>query len=71
MLSTAAASAFLQIGSLPSGPLGQLLTVLIAIGVVVLVGRVALRIAWRLITIAAVIVGLALLATMFVPGLLS
>jgi hypothetical protein len=60
----------LQAGGLLSEPLGQLLAVIVVIGVVVLVGRIVLRIAWRLVTIAAVVVGLLLLATMFLPGLL-
>jgi type IV secretory pathway VirB2 component (pilin) len=60
----------LQTGGFLSGPLGRLLAVIVVIGVVVLVGRIVLRVAWRLVTIAAVIVGLLLLATMFLPGLL-
>ena len=60
----------LQAGGLLSGPLGQLLALIVVIGVVVLVGRIVLRVAWRLVTIAAVIVGLILLVTMFLPGLL-
>jgi hypothetical protein len=63
-------STVLQLGGLLSDPLGQLLAVIVVIGVVVLVGRIVLRVAWRLVTIAAVVVGLLLLATMFLPGLL-
>ena len=63
-------STMLQLGGLLSDPLGQLLAVIVVIGVVVLVGRIVLRVAWRLGTIAAVVVGLLLLATMFLPGLL-
>jgi hypothetical protein len=63
-------STVLQLGGLLSQPLGQLLAVIVVIGVVVLVGRIVLRVAWRLVTIAAVVVGLLLLATMFLPGLL-
>jgi hypothetical protein len=55
----------LQLGGALSGPLGQLLLVIVAIGVVVVVGRIVLKIAWRLVTIAAVVVGLLLLASLF------
>jgi type IV secretory pathway VirB2 component (pilin) len=60
----------LLIGDVLSGPLGQLFAVIVVVGVVVLVGRIVLRIAWRLVTIAAVVVGLLLLATMFLPDVL-
>lgn len=39
-----------------AGPLGKLLLALIVLAVIVLVGRVLLSIAWRLITIAAVVI---------------
>ena len=55
----------LQLGGALSGPLGQLLLVIVAIGLVVVVGRIVLKIAWRLVTIAAVVVGLLLLASLF------
>jgi hypothetical protein len=54
----------LQMGGALGGPLGQLLLVIIAIGVVVVVGRIVLKIAWRLVTIAAVVVGLLLIASL-------
>jgi hypothetical protein len=60
----------LQAGGILDTPLGQLLAVIVGIGVVVLVGRVVLRVAWRLVTIAAVVVGILLLVSMFAPGLL-
>lgn len=60
----------LQAGGVLETPLGQLLAVIVGVGIVVLVGRVLLSIAWRLVTIAAVVVGILLLVTMFVPGLL-
>jgi hypothetical protein len=60
----------LQFGLSSGSPLVQLLAVVIAVGVVVLVGRVVLSIAWRLVTIAAVIIALVLLASLFLPGLL-
>lgn len=55
----------LQLGGALGGPLGQLLLVIVAIGLVVVVGRIVLKIAWRLVTIAAVVVGLLLLASLF------
>jgi len=60
----------LQAGGLLDSPLGQLLLVVVAVGVVVLVGRIVLRIAWRLVTIAAVVIGALLLLSMVAPGLL-
>jgi hypothetical protein len=56
---------YLQLGGALSGPLGQLLLVIVAIGIVIVVGRIVLKIAWRLVTIAAVVVGLLLLASLF------
>jgi hypothetical protein len=62
---------FVLQGGLGSGnPLVSLLAVVVAIGLVVLVGRIVLKVAWRLVTIAAVIIGLVVLATTFLPGLL-
>jgi hypothetical protein len=55
----------LQLGGALGGPLGQILLTIVAVGVVILVGRVVLKIAWRLVTIAAVLIGLALLVTTF------
>ncbi|MFB6101217.1 MAG: hypothetical protein ABEJ73_01465 [Haloplanus sp.] len=57
----------LQLGGALGGPLGQLLLAIVAIGVVVLVGRVVLKIAWRLVTIAAIVVGLLFLAMQLLP----
>lgn len=57
----------LQFGGVPGGPLGQILLAIVAVGVVILVGRVVLKVAWRLVTIAAVVVGLLLLASLFLP----
>jgi hypothetical protein len=54
-----------QLGGLLGEPLGQLLLAIVVIGVVVLVGRVVLSVAWRLVTIAAVVVGLLFLASLF------
>lgn len=57
----------LQFGGVLGGPLGRLLLAIVAVGVVILVGRVVLKVAWRLVTIAAVVVGLILLASLFLP----
>lgn len=56
----------LQLGILDA-PLARILVAIIAIGIIVLVGRIVLRIAWRLVTIAAVIVATLFLASMFLP----
>jgi hypothetical protein len=61
----------LQAGGLLATPLGKLLVAVVALGVVVLVGRLVLRVAWRLITIAAVVLGALLLLSMFAPGLIG
>lgn len=46
----------LALEGLTSTPLGTLLLALVAVGVIVLVGRVLLSIAWRLVVIATVVV---------------
>ncbi|RLM57462.1 hypothetical protein DVK02_06770 [Halobellus sp. Atlit-31R] len=55
----------LQLGGLLAQPLGQALAVLVAIAVVIVVGRIALKIAWRLVTIAALVVGALLVLSFF------
>ena len=60
----------LQLGLDSGNPLVSLLAVVVAIGLVVLVGRIVLKVAWRLVTIAAVIIGLIVLVTTFLPSLL-
>jgi hypothetical protein len=52
------------------GLLGQLLLALVGIALVLLVGRVVLNVAWRLVTVAVVIVALLWLASVFLPPLL-
>jgi len=47
----------LQSLGLPASPLGQLLVGLVALAAVVLVGRVLLSIAWKLVLVAIVLVG--------------
>jgi len=48
-----------------AGPLGQILLSLIGIAVVLIIGRFLLSLAWKIVTIAAVVVGLLLLLSMF------
>jgi membrane-associated phospholipid phosphatase len=52
-------------GPLPEGMLGQAIIAVLAIGVVVLVGRIVLNIAWKLVLIASVVVGALWLVTTF------
>lgn len=61
--------ALLQIPGL-SGLLFRALGLLVVVGVVVVVGRVVLRIAWRLVTVAAAVVALLLAAMLFLPAVL-
>ncbi|MFB6069287.1 MAG: hypothetical protein ABEJ90_05110 [Halobacterium sp.] len=57
-------SAFLlALGGLTSSPLGTLLLALVAVAVVVLVGRVVLSIAWKLVVAAILVVGAAWVVT--------
>ncbi|SEO28246.1 hypothetical protein SAMN04487948_101510 [Halogranum amylolyticum] len=60
----------LQAGGIFETPLGQLFVVLLGVGAVILVGRLLLHVAWRLVTIAALVVGVLLVVSMFAPGLL-
>jgi len=60
----------LQVGGLLATPLGKLFAAVVVLGVVVLVGRLVLRVAWRLITVAAVVIGVLFLLSMFAPGLI-
>jgi hypothetical protein len=59
-----ASTVALQLDAVPGGLLGRLLVALVVVGLVVLVGRFALSIAWKLVTIAAIVVGALLLITM-------
>ncbi|QCJ46190.1 hypothetical protein [Haloprofundus sp. MHR1] len=56
--------------ALSETPYGSLFVGLLTLGAVVLVGRVLLRLAWRLVTIAIVVVGLLVVVSMVAPGLL-
>lgn len=70
MLATASALApalaFLpaQLGPF-SSPIGRLFLAIIVIGIVVFVGRFVLSVAWKIVTIAAVVVGLLWLVSNF------
>ena len=57
----------LQAGGVLATPLGKLFASLVAVAAVILVMRLALRVAWRLVTIAAVLVGIAAFAIFFLP----
>lgn len=59
----------MQLGGLLETPLGQAFVVVIALAVAVVVGRIVLRIAWRLITIAVLVVGILLLLSFFGIGI--
>ena len=48
-----------------ASPLGQVLLTLIGIAVVLVVGRFLLSLAWKIVTVAAVVVGLLLVLSMF------
>lgn len=63
MFDALAALAVLQLGGLLNSPIGMALGAVVVIGVVILVGRIVLKIAWRLVTIAAVILGALWLVT--------
>jgi hypothetical protein len=64
------AATALQFGLGSGNLLVQLLALVLAVGLVVIVGRIVLNIAWRLVTVAALVIGLLLLASLFLPGLL-
>ncbi|MFB6221665.1 MAG: hypothetical protein ABEH90_09545 [Halolamina sp.] len=57
----------LQGPPLPGGILGKLVIAIVAIAVVVLVGRIILSIAWKLVIIASVVVGLLWLVSVVLP----
>ena len=57
----------LQLEGVLGTPLGKLFASLVAVAAVILVLRLTLRVAWRLVTIAAVLVGVAALAMFFLP----
>jgi hypothetical protein len=49
-------AALAAVGGLTGSPLGTLLLALVAIGVVVLVGRFVLSVAWKLVVLATLVV---------------
>ncbi|WP_208288699.1 hypothetical protein [Halobacterium sp. R2-5] len=53
----------LALGGLTSSPLGTLLVALVAITVIVLVGRFVLSVAWKLLVVATILVGAAWVVT--------
>jgi low affinity Fe/Cu permease len=59
-------AALFQLQALPNSPLGKLLVAIVALAVIVLVGRVVLSVAWKLLLIAGVAVA-ALYAVSLVP----
>ncbi|WP_280537148.1 hypothetical protein [Halopenitus sp. POP-27] len=59
-LTATAGSLLLQPG-FASTPLRQILIALVAAAIVIVVGRIVLAIAWKLVTIAAIVVALLLL----------
>jgi hypothetical protein len=59
----------MQLGGLLETQLGQAFAVVVALAVVVVVGRIVLNIAWRLITIAALVIGVLLLLSFFGMGI--
>jgi len=57
-------------GGLLGSPLGTLLLALVAVGAVILVGRFVLRVAWKLVVVAAVVVAALWVATTVAGGAL-
>lgn len=55
------------VGEFAATPFGKLLLAVVALAVVVLVGRFVLNVAWRLLKIAAVVIGILWLISMLVP----
>ena len=59
----------MQFGGLLETQLGQAFVAVVALAVVVVVGRIVLNIAWRLVTIAALVIGVLLLLSFFGMGI--
>lgn len=59
-------AALFQLQALPNSPLGKLLVAIVALAVIVLVGRIVLSVAWKMLMIAGVVVA-ALYAISMVP----
>lgn len=62
--------ALLAVGGLTGSPLGTLLLALVAVGVVVLVGRFVLRVAWKLVVFATLVVAAPWVVSTLAGGLL-
>ena len=59
-------AALLQLQALPNSPLGKLLVAIVALAVIVLVGRIVLSVAWKMLMVAGIVVA-ALYAISMVP----
>lgn len=57
-------------GDLLASPLGKLLVAVVLLGLVVVVVRFVLNMAWRIVKIAAVVIGLLWLVSVVAPTLL-
>ena len=55
----------LQLDGVLASPLGKVFAALVVVAAVILVLRLTLRVAWRLVTIAAVVVGVVALVMFF------
>lgn len=71
----AAAAALVPLQELPAspelagGPIGSLLVALVVIALVLFIGRYVMSVAWRILKIAIVVVGLVWLASVVAPML--
>ena len=59
-------AALLQLPGVANTPLGKLLVAIVALAVIVLVGRIVLSVAWKMLMIAGIVVA-ALYAISMVP----
>ncbi|MFB6136088.1 MAG: hypothetical protein ABEJ04_04965 [Halobacteriaceae archaeon] len=66
-LAPAAAVLPLQSGPFLGTPLGKLLVAIVALAVIVFVGRLLLNLAWKLLLIAGVVVGVLYLVSLVAP----
>lgn len=70
MLLGSIAPYLLQLQQVPETPLGKLLVAIVALALVVFIGRFVLGIAWKLVRIGIVVVGALWLVSVAVPELL-
>lgn len=59
-----------QMQQLPGTPLGKLLVAIVALALVVFIGRFVLGVAWKLVRIGIVVVGVLWLLSVAAPSLL-